>query len=193
MPPIRVACLGASNFKQALLMENIHTALKPYKKMIKVMATGGASVESKDCQKSFFRQMDRLAPFEGKTIYILFVGQNRFEENFNLFLQKYKLAIQTLVEQVGKDNVTILLALPRGKPGENDPGFLAQQADKLAELGAELDSQRIHYLNIWEKLPEVLKKPGTLFNKKDLVHYSTPVKLYIQQMTALAIKQHLNG
>ena len=157
------------------------------------MATGGASVESKDCQKSFFRQMDRLAPFEGKTIYILFVGQNRFEENFNLFLQKYKLAIQTLVEQVGKNNVTILLALPRGKPGENDPGFLAQQADKLAELGAELDSQRIHYLNIWEKLPEVLKKPGTLFNKKDLVHYSTPVKLYIQQMTALAIKQHLNG
>ena len=161
--------------------------------MIKVMATGGASVESKDCQKSFFRQMDRLTPFEGKTIYILFVGQNRFEKDFNLFLQKYKLAIQTLVEQVGRDNVTILLALPRGKPGENESGFLAQQADKLAELGAELDSQRIHNLNIWEKLPEVLKKPGTLFNKKDLVHYSMPVKLYIQQMTALAIKQHLNG
>ena len=189
MTEIRAACLGASNFKKSLNMAQVHTALKPYKGLILNLAISGAAVNEKNHKKSFFQQLKLLQPFQGRTIFILFIGQNKYERNFNKFLEHYKRSILDLEHQVGAGNLTVLLALPRGNTQE----IITEQAKGIAEVGLELQNLGIHTLNVYNKLPDELKRVNTLFDKsKDCKHYSFSVLMYVQQLTAEAIKTQIS-
>ena len=188
MANTRVACLGASNFKKSLNMTQVHTALQPYKNLILNMAESGAALKAKTHPKSFFKQIELLKPFEGRTIYILFIGQNR-QSNSRKFLTQYKAKILEMAQEVGYNNMTVLLALPRARENE----IIAKQAREISKVGLEFEKRGIHTLNIFDMMPEELKRKETLYDARlDYTHYSKPVLLYVQQAVAKSIEKHLN-